>query len=102
MTTTLTVSNKRDEERVALENLGDLISSAQRAVNTLWELHETKYGADGEYIRDGAFTDAGIKRLRQMFFEGKRNMELAKFFGVTDAAIAYQRKQWKKQEGNIM
>jgi len=90
-----TISDQRDEQRVALELLGDALRSAQKELDRLWKLHEAKFGSeDDTYIRDGAFTDAGLKRLRLFFEENKRNVELAQFFGVTDGAIAYQRKRW--------
>lgn len=94
-----TISDKRDDERSALENIGDALDAAKRQLDRLWKLHETEYGKDSEYMRDGSFTDAGRKRLRQMFEDRKRNMEIAAFFGVSDSAIAYQRKRWMQLEG---
>ena len=93
-----TISHQRDEQRAILERLGDTFAEAQRELKKLWKLHETEFGTDGEYLRDGSFTDAGLKRLRQLFVDGKRNMDLARFFGVTDAAIAYQRKRWELRQ----
>ena len=95
-----TIANKRDEQRVQLEKLGDAMEDASRAWKRLWRLHETEFGGEGEYVRDGGFTDAGRKRLRQLFEEGRRNMEIAAFFGVTDAAVAYHRKRWMQLEGS--
>jgi DNA-binding NarL/FixJ family response regulator len=75
------------------EKMGGAIDDAEAALKRLWRLHELEFGADGEYVRDGGFTDAGRKRLMQLFEEGKRNSEIAVFFGVSDAAIAYHRKR---------
>ena len=93
-----TISDKRDEQRAILERLGDAVHDAQRELDRLWKLHETEFGSESEYLRDGSFSDAGLKRLQQLFADGKRNMELARFFGVTDAAIAYQRKRWEQRQ----
>jgi len=89
-----TIADKRDEQRMLLEKVGDALDEASRGLKRLWKLHETEFGPDNEYIRDGSFTDAGRKRLHQLFGEGKRNFEIAAFFGVTDAAVAYHRKRW--------
>jgi hypothetical protein len=89
-----TISDKRDEQRTLLEKLGDNLEEARKNLSKLWALHEGEFGSDDEYIRDGAFTEAGRKRLHQMLIEGKKNFEIAEFFGVTDAAIAYHRKRW--------
>ncbi len=95
-----TISDKRDDQRIALEQLGAAMDAAKRQLDRLWKLHETEFGTDGEYIRDGGFTDAGRKRLRQMFGDGRRNMEIAAFFGVSDSAIAYQRKRWMQLDAS--
>jgi hypothetical protein len=97
---TNTISKKRDDARVLLEKLGDNLESAQKHLASLWKLHEKEFGKDDEYLREGSFTDAGRRRLHQLLEEGKRNMEIAEFFGVTDAAIAYHRKRWRQLEGN--
>ena len=94
-----TISHKRDDQRVLLEKLGDQLYDAQAILKKLWKLHENEFGSDGEYIRDGGFTDAGRKRLRQLLEDGKKNCEISEFFGVTDAAIAYHRKRWRQLEG---
>lgn len=96
-----TISDQRDEQRVALELLGDALHSAQTQLDRLWKLHEAKFGNDDTYIRDGSFTEAGIKRLYQFFEEKKRNVELAQFFGVTDGAIAYHRKRWMQAQALV-
>jgi hypothetical protein len=93
-----TIWDRRDEHRAILERCGDGLHDALRELDKLWKIHEAEFGTDGEYLRDGGFSDAGLKRLRQLFDEGKRNMELARFFGVTDAAIAYQRKRWQQRQ----
>lgn len=100
-TKTKTIANRRDEERSILEHMGDDLDDAKGRLAQLWDIHETKYGTDGEYLCDGSFTDAGRKRLRQLFESGKRNMEIAEFFGVTDAAVAYQRKRWMQLQGSL-
>lgn len=100
MKTLRTISDKRDEQRAALERMGDALEDAKKSLGLLWKLHEGEFGSDDQYVRDGGFTDAGRKRLRQMFDEGKRNVEIAAFFGVTDAAIAYHRKRWEQLEGS--
>ena len=94
------ISDKRDDQRMALERIGDALETAKGQLDRLWKLHEIEYGGDGAYIREGSFTDAGRKRLRQMFADKKRNMEIATFFGVSDSAIAYQRKRWAQLEGS--
>ncbi|WP_374254146.1 hypothetical protein [Xanthobacter sp.] len=96
-----TISDQRDDERATLERLGGALETAQKELGRLWQLHEAKFGGEGEYLRDGAFTDAGLKRLRHFFGEGKKNVELARFFGVSDSAIAYQRKKWELQMANV-
>jgi hypothetical protein len=91
-----TLATKRDEHRVLLETIGDRIDQARSALDRLWKLHEQDFGKDEEYVRDGGFTDAGVRRLHALFSEGKRNMEIAEFFGVSDAAIAYRRKTYSR------
>jgi hypothetical protein len=95
-----TIADKRDEQRVLLEKVGGALDDASGALKRLWKLYDSEFGAEGEYVRDGAFTEAGRKRLRNLFEEGRRNMEIAAFFGVTDAAIAYHRKRWMQLEGS--
>ncbi len=88
------ISDKRDEQRRSLEKLGDALHDGQKELDRLWTLHEMEFGSDETpYVEHGSFTDAGKKRLYALFNEGKSNRELSKFFGVTDAAIAYHRKQ---------
>lgn len=96
-----TISDKRDEQRVLLEKVGDGLEDAGRALKRLWKLYHSEFGGEGEYVVDGSFTEAGRKRLRVLFEDGKRNMEIAAFFGVTDAAIAYHRKRWMQLEGSL-
>ncbi len=94
-----TISDKKIGQRAALEEMQDLVDALGRKMKGLWKLHDQEFGADDEYIRDGGFTEAGRKRLRAMLADGKRNVEIAEFFGVTDAAIAYHRKRWRQLEG---
>ena len=92
------IVDQRDENRALLEKMGDSLEEGQRVLKQLWRQHQTEYGGEGEYVRDGSFTEAGRKRLQAFFIEGKRNMEIAAFFGVTDAAVAYHRKRWMQLE----
>lgn len=95
----MTITAKRDDERVTLEELTDLHHDLKKIIERLWKIHETQYGTDGQYLDEkGGFTEAGKKRLYGMFAEaGHKNAELARFFGVTDAAIAYHRKAWLRR-----
>lgn len=94
-----TISDKRHDQRVALEEVQDLVDLLSAKLKRLWKLHEQEFGKADEYIRDGGFTEAGRKRLKALLLDGKRNAEIAEFFGVTDAAIAYHRKRWRQLEG---
>jgi len=90
----MTISDRRDEQRRALEKVGESLDDAKKELNRLWQLHEMEFGSEKTpYVDDGAFTDVGKKRLYDLLSEGRTNRELSNFFGVTDAAIAYHRKQ---------
>ena len=89
----------RDEERQLLEKLGDALEDARIQLKRLWRRHEAEYGSDEEYLRDGSLTDAGRKRLNQMFVEGKRSAEIAALLGISDSAVAYHRKRWNQLQG---
>lgn len=91
------LATKRDEQRFQLEALGGHLDDLLRIRDKLWKLHEREFGKDEEYIKDGGFTEAGVRRLHALFAEGKRNVEIAEFFGVSDAAIAYRRKQYERR-----
>lgn len=87
-----TLKDRRDETYDALCAMNDSLDAAKKRLETLFKLHEAEYGSDKvNYVEDGSFTTEGKKRLRQLLFDGKRNRELARFFNVTDAAIAYHR-----------
>ena len=87
-----TLTDRRDETYDALCAVNDALDEAKKRVAALFKLHETEFGSEkAPYVEDGSFTHEGKKRLRQLFAEGKRNRELARFFNVTDAAIAYHR-----------
>jgi hypothetical protein len=89
-----TISDRRDEQRRGLEKIEDSLDDAKKELNRLWKLHEMEFGGEKTpYVDDGAFTDVGKKRLYDLLNEGRTNRELSNFFGVTDGAIAYHRKQ---------
>lgn len=93
---TPTLLDRREEGRKLLETMGDAIEDAYQAqkkhLDQMWKLHEAEFGSDhSPYVDEGSFTYAGKKRLHELFGGGKTNREIAKFFGVTDSAIAYHR-----------
>ena len=93
-TKVMTISDRRDEQRRALEKVGASLDDAKKELDRLWKLHEMEFGSENApYVDDGGFTDVGKKRLYDLLNEGKTNRELSNFFGVTDAAIAYHRRQ---------
>lgn len=93
-TKVMTISDRRDEQRHALEKVGDFLDDAKKELDRLWKLHKMEFGSEeAPYVDGSAFTDVGKKRLYDLLDEGKTNRELSNFFGVTDAAIAYHRKK---------
>ena len=89
---TPTLLDRREENRKLLESMGDAIDVQKKHLDQMWTLHEAEFGSEtAPYVDEGSFTYSGKKRLHELFHDGKTNRELAKFFGVTDGAIAYHR-----------
>ena len=91
-TKTPTLLDRREENRKLLELMGDSIHDQKKHLDQMWKLHEAEFGSDHTpYVDEGSFTYVGKKRLHELLNDGKTNREAAKFFGVTDSAIAYHR-----------
>lgn len=89
---TPTLLDRREENQKLLELMGDAIDDQKKHLAQMWKLHEAEFGSEkAPYVDEGSFTYSGKKRLHELLSEGKTNRELAKFFGVTDGAIAYHR-----------